>query len=544
LSIATLEKTIARPSFEELGRLERRNRVLGKLAIDPENRLLNNDALADVFLLLENNNDFSKVEDYVDKNYLSDMSERSGTETKEKHFYLGIDYRVNGDDLVADQVTSYREMMDGGLKAAWSDASADRDLMYALRRAQVQAKHIDMLLDWYRSGDPNCVRISSLCPTTQEVPEHIAKKANFKQERLMASEWIFERTADGIRMHAFSQDNLTLEALQEINNVLGINDQAAVSTLDEMDKLVRTPFSSGTIFVEAQRQAHDDILSRKNGGKHHHGIKVSDHDIRSSNEMVLAKPDAQELWRNSVKAVADSLSKKQVSQELAAIILDLRAGFNGSITPIELGLHEMHPITIDQARNFMDYLRKRALPQYIFGDPELIAHDSEASYGSGASGIASAGSYAFSNGISHEGDCQTSGTASTKNATQGASKGQIESAMNVYVKQEFKSEWCPNCLPEPIRGVEVRAWRKGDDIGCYDCGRVQSICTKQIYAKGRKIERYGGRKIRAGFFDLIAADLSKFDQINKQKELVKKRREKLKEQGQEQDFDTAGHKLL
>jgi len=544
--INSAEKLSPISSFEELGRLERRNRMLGRLAIGPEQRLLNNDALADVFLLLENDSEAStNIEAQIKKNYLSDMSERSGTETQERHFYLQVDYKVRGYDLVADEVSSYRGMMEGGLQAAWEDAKNDSDLIYALKRSQVQVKHIDMLLDWYRSGDQRAVRISSLCPEETEISGKAAKKANFKPDRLMASEWIFERTADGMRMHAFSQDNLTLQHLQAINKILGIKDKVAESTLQEMDKLVITPFSSGLKLRDAQQQALDDILSNKNGGKYHYGIRVSDYDARSSNEMVLSKPEAEELWVNSVKAVSESLRRRAVSEELAGIASVLRKDFAAGTVPIELGLNKNHSISIDQARNFMDYLRKRAIPQYIFGDLGVIQTSESYSSGSDYGGIASAGSYAVSKGISHEGDCQTSGTAATANtpAAQAAAKAQIESSLQVYAsKEEFTSAWCPNCLPSPIPGEKVRAWKKGDHIGCYDCGREQSVCPDPITGKtkifnyGKSIDRYSKRTPQ-GLFDIIAVELARYRQEYEEREKIQRQKEEIMRQ-QKQEMNS------
>jgi hypothetical protein len=497
LSLAAEQLTLLNKPEESLGRLERRNRMLGQLAIGPETRLLNNDALADVFLLMEAvdlGGSFADVEEQIDKNYHTDMSERSdgkdesgNKESQEKHFDFSIDYKVEGNDLFAGKF-SFRQIVRDGLEAARSDALEDKDVAYALNRAQVQAKHADMILDWYHSGDPRAVRISSLCPTKDEVPKHVAKKANFKQGRLMASEWIFERTTEGMRMHAFSQDNLTLEDLKEINQKLGISDTVAGSTLSEMDKLVITPYISGVELKDAQRKVLDEILSHKNGGKYHYGIKVSEHDMRSSNEMVSSKPKAQELWKKSIQAMNESFMNGRVSAGLARIVSELRGGYNDSVIPIELGLYESHPISISQGRNFMEYLRKYALPQYIFGNNQLVTGNKSSSYGGNFGSIASAGSHAFSSGISYEGDCPTSNSVSAANSEQGSAKGRMEAALNTYGKKEFKSKWCPNCLPVPKAGKEVKAWRKGDDIGCYDCGRVQSICTGKIIKKGRSPE--------------------------------------------------------
>jgi hypothetical protein len=535
LSIAAEQLTLLNKP-EQLGRLERRNRILGRLAIGPETRLLNNDALADVFLLMEavdSGGSFADVEEQIDKNYHTDMSERSdgkdengNKESPQKQFDFPINYKIEGNDLFAGKF-SFRQIVRDGLEAARSDALEDKDVDYALKRAQVQAKHADMILDWYHSGDPRAVRISSLCPPENEVPKQAAKKANFKTDRLMASEWIFERTSEGIRMHAFSQDNLTLENLQEINQKLGINHRVADSTLLEMGELVKAPFTSGAEFKDAQRKALDEILGRKNGGKYHYGIKVSEHSMRSSNEMVSAKPKAQELWKKSIQAMNDSLMAGRVSTNLAQIASELCSGFDGRVAPVELGLYESSPISIAQGRSFMEYLRKYALPQYIFGNNQLATENEVGGYRGDFGGIASAGSDAFSSGISYEGDCPTSNSASTASSEQGNAKGRMETALNTYGKKEFKSKWCPNCLPVPKAGKQVKAWRKGDDIGCYDCGRVQNICTGTIIKKGKRPSEMQNNV--KGALDIAFSSISKH-MLEVKKSLAIKKQQKLEQE--------------
>jgi len=54
------------------------------------------------------------------------------------------------------------------------------------------------------------------------------------------------------------------------------------------------------------------------------------------------------------------------------------------------------------------------------------------------------------------------------------------------LKKEFESKWCPNCLPKPQAGKSVKAWRRGDRIGCGTCGHVVDICTKKVVRQGKK----------------------------------------------------------
>jgi hypothetical protein len=410
----------------EFERIVKHERALGRAAIRGE--LRNNDGLAHVYLAQEAN-DFSEVEKQIYTEFITDMGERTGGEGVEtKHFYMPFDYSVTENDLIADTGVRFREMVEAGLQAARQDALNDPRVSYAVARAEVQSRHADMLIDWFENSSSDFALIPSLCPPENEVPAHIAKLSNFKPERLMASMWLFERTETGIQMHAFSLDNLDLKGLDYIYGALDINGEIKQTTLEQMARMTELSFDSGADAVEAIRCLHDARLDREKGGKHFFGIAGNDQS-RDANKMAEDKPEAYELYKTAVQEVAASLNAGVISPGLSELAVKLRQSFKDGV-PAELQLSEFFPITIDQARDFMDYLRRQALPEYIYGSSDN--HGGYDDY-EGFGGIASAGAYAAENGISHEGACPTSASAATD---ANSSEAAMSRALNIHQKRE------------------------------------------------------------------------------------------------------------
>ncbi len=190
---------------------------------------------------------------------------------------------------------------------------------------------------------------------------------------------------------------------------------------------------------------------------------------------------------------------------LGKILMELRSAYP-SADKLPPALRLGGALSLDEARQLMDYLRRQALSEYIFGDAQAHeqfkqAHDLASSSAGGSGGVATAGSYAVSNNIEREGDCPTSGSRTSPEHANAAATG----SMGIYGKKEFESKWCPNCLPEPKPGKKVRAWRRGDKIGCYDCGREENACTGQITKKGSRLAGEKLKNIVVSTLDIITA---------------------------------------
>jgi hypothetical protein len=448
----------------EFERIVKRERALGRTAIRGE--LRNNDGLAHVYLA-QGAERFSDVEKQIYTEFITDMGERTGGEGVEaKHFYMPFNYVVADNDLISDTGVRFRGMVETGLLAARHDAQNDPRVSYAVARAEVQSRHADMLIDWFHNDSSDFALIPSLCPSENEVPAHIAKLSNFKPERLMASMWLFERTETGIRMHAFSLDNLNLEGLNYIYSVLSINGEVKATTLEQMAQMTELPFENGREAVEMIRSLHDARLDCEYGGRHYFGIRDNDQS-RDANKIAADKPEAYELYKTAVQEVAVSLDAGVVSPGLNSLAEQLRGGFKNGV-PAELQLSQFFPITIGQARDFMDYLRRQALPEYIYGNANNHNENGSDDYIFG--GIASAGAYAAENGIAHEGACPTSASAA---ADANSSEAAMSRALNIRQKRENWVWRMGKCQIVNCPSVEENrsAWVGPCDV-CEACQRL------------------------------------------------------------------------
>ncbi len=450
--------------------------------------LRNNDALAPVWHLMAAE-DPESVKQQIYAEFISDIGERSGNETPERYFYKSWDFRLESNDLISDTGLSLRQLLDNGLKAAKNDENAHS---HFLRRAEIQTLHPDILIDWRNSGDWRCLRLISLCPEGDELPAEIAKRGNFKPERMMASVWIFEPTDEGVKGHFFSLDNLTLDGLSQNDRQLGIDGGDYSSSLAKLAQPDYLNFTDGYQAMRAHKDIHDQRMESQTGQLHFFGIK-NPRTYEESVELVASKPEVWELHWRSAQAVAGSLQVKKVTPKLAALVMEQRQGYHPEDVPSALQIYWQRPFSENQAREFMDYLRERSIPQYVFGAEET--HQKS---------IATAGAYAVENNIVHSGDCPTS----SHNLNPQASEAEMAAALQIFGRQEFISKWCPNCLKKPKAGKSVRAWRQGDRIGCHDCGREQDVCTGHIIKHGKRSTEL--KNTIDNFGDFIFASLAKY----------------------------------
>lgn len=86
------------------------------------------------------------------------------------------------------------------------------------------------------------------------------------------------------------------------------------------------------------------------------------------------------------------------------------------------------------------------------------------------------------------------------------------------ILSKFSSKWCPNCLPTPKPGKEVQAWRKGLEIGCYNCGHIEDVCSGTV-KQGRNMSQSSRSIEQMDIIDALSTDLQKYDQQDKLKRL-------------------------
>jgi hypothetical protein len=474
-------------SRDESYRLECRNRLLGSLAINPEKRLYNNDPLAPVFLRLE----AGKTADaQIRLEYRADMSERSDItsqedgDSQERPFQTQLEYRLEGVRLAYVETGKLLDdiYMDGVTAARDDYHESPEDYRYHLERAKVLAAHGPAILGWQQSRPSGAAVIASLCPPDSELSIKQARLGAFKPHRAMASIWTLEAKDGGLVMDVISLDNTSLNRLQYIYDGIGIEAEVEATTLKELSHIRQTGVQNGRELRDKIRQIHDAKLDLDfpENGPHYQGIKKGGEARQQAYALVAAKPEAEQMHLRAVDEMAASLRAGKVTPGLAGLIMELRRPFSAADIPAALQIGGGR-LELDKARDFMDYLRRKALSEYIFGDNQ--AHAEQYLGGSGAGGIASAGSYAETNNISRDGDCPASAGPNTANNEAGK-------AMGTHQKNE-KSLCvnCPNCHKDVF--VPKELLEKHDIYHCPSCKASAKVGGGRVDQK--IIEEYYGR---------------------------------------------------
>ena len=429
------------------------------LYIELDRRHLNNDPLAHVKLLLREGKS-QATDQRIRDEVMTDLAERS----PDDHFLATFEYRLTHDDLVTPQGVSLKSVYGNGIEAACRDG-----ISYGMQRAEALAAQLPLILSWALGNSRDSLVFFSLCPDSAEVDYQTAKKLNFKPERMMSSNWLFEKTASGIRMHAFSLDGHTMAKHQQLLADLDLP-QSAPTTLLEVTSPYILSDEDGVHSLQRIRRAFDGDRGT------YFGIHGSS---ESANDRVDRAPETLAYYNNLTESLAWALYKGRVTRDLRHFTKDLQKGFRGFDAPVGLLNRRLfRRFHIEEAAEFIEYVRSRVLPHYIYAAAQGVRTFSES------------GAAAFSSGVMYEGACPTSDMKSARDRQQ-EERRLLEFFLlgrRPVREKEFTSAYCPCCLPKPEKDTVVKAWMGEGFIGCDDCGHIVDICG-EVYEQGQPSRR-------------------------------------------------------
>lgn len=454
-----------------------------KEAILARQRILNNDALAPIYTFLRNERGAEFTEQQIYAEYVTDMSERS-TETP---FYSSFNYEWDGQDYIANTGENLTNVLANGLMAAKADALADPDLNIGVDLALAYKAQPEIIRSWELSIENRPLLLASLCPPPKELPENIAKKLSRKQDRLMASMWVLQKSANGtIDVRAFSLDNLRIEDLLSLRNAGLVDGGISKTTIGQVQQPLLINYTQNADnAVELVRSYHDKALHQSVGSEHYFGISTSAQ--ATANETIATKPQAYQLYKSIISEVALSLLQAQPTTDLKAHVAYLANPFTLQQVPNALRIG--NNFTEAEARELMEYLRSRALPHYLFGRSTIDIGTTSNTISS--SGIAEAGADATTKGLDYDGACQTSeltGTQAAQTLTEAyQQKGNIELLQCVT---------CPYCKKETTAKIVHSA----NTIEC-----MRQDCRAKLNTKtGKRIdERFASQANSQTLADLL-----------------------------------------
>lgn len=459
-----MQETINHPPVESRRHFPRpRIRSVGnfclKSRIERPVEARNNDPLAHIYRLAEAQ-DFDSIEEQIKTEFVTDIAERA----KDQHFYGVFEYDLLGNDLISSTGLSLAGMLEAGLEAASGDG-----ITYGIARAEALCAQLPIILDWARSDEMSQLAFFSLAPDTAELDPQNAKKLYFKQDRMMSSNWLFEKSETGVTMHAFSFDNHTLATHHEALQRLGLETLSSATTLDELTVAHYLTYDTAREAVAAVRSIHDEILQEKDPTrKSYYFGKVDNHTQTSANQLIDSCSEGYELYKEAILASFESLRIGYVTPRFSDLIRTLRDGFRGFESPVKvLNKRAFRHVDSEDISELMSYLRSKAIPHYVYGEQGIT--------------LAESGASAISRGVSYDGACPSSEQLSPA-AAQAAERVRIEAVFygRPLSAEKFQSQTCPCCLPVAISGEIVRAWRSEGVYGCEDCGHVVDICGRVI----------------------------------------------------------------
>lgn len=391
----------------------------------------NNDPLAHVDLYLSGYSD--NIDHRVNVEFYTDTGER----IVEQPFKGTFSYDNN---FVSDTGLDLRRTLINANEAAAIDVQSGYFSSYHLERSYAYTVQLDQLESWIVDITDTSHRLYvSLCPPSDELNEYEAKRQSFKPDRMMASLQLYEKTKVGINMHAFSLDGLTTERLQELFDVLGIPSKVTHSTLQQLTEPVAfTDELDGQSTVDSIIYYYDNILAKKSGLKHTQGVDEHKY-ISEANMFVQSHPEAFDMYKQTIKEVATSLEFGSVTAKLNAIVAELRESIvvQSAVVPWALQVSEGQYLSRDAASDIVDYLRRRAIPQYLMNklkEPQNIAI-TYSDTSSGYQGISDAGGQAIVMGNSYDGGCPTS-----NNSTNAAELAALGNAFSVLQNKSLNRE--------------------------------------------------------------------------------------------------------
>lgn len=454
---------------------------------------LNNDPLAHVYLLMGDHNN-SNIESRIFLEFITDMGER----LENQPFCSSFDYSYDGQEIIYNTGILYLQSLRNSCIAAKQDVAKGTFPQYHLDRQIAFYRQGEIIKNWLdNKAEKRHLLLLSLCPTPSELTSIEAKKQSFKPDRQMASIQLHSKNSDGTATTtAFSLDGLTPQRLQGLFDTLGINATATASTLDQLTLPV---FIDGTYnAAEAVKKiicCYDDNLFEQTGKMHKQGIDI-ERNVVESNSFVRSHPEAYFLYRSIIGEVASALVAGRVGIGLQTILnKDLIAPYKqrSLSIPHAINLRVGDVINVSRASGLLEYLRRKAIPEYLTQKLTTKSVSNDSNYGNtdgGDASIGSAGADAEVSGRDYDGDCPTSGQAqqSQNSSEQAAQMGLFNKKAIVkykYVLGNCVVPYCPSSEGE-------------DEVLVGPCS-VCKNCQENLYDKGIDAVKY----YKPSFFKML-----------------------------------------
>jgi hypothetical protein len=342
--------------------------------------------------------------------FITDMGERLDNQP----FRSTYTYTYSNDEIIYDTGLKYIASLEQSYNAAVQDVANGTFHSYHSERQRAFKEQGSQILSWLQTDNSSQhLLLVSLCPPEEELSYAEAKKQSFKPDRMMASVQLHSKNIDGTTSTAaFSLDGLTLDNLQKLLNNLGLDSVVAPSTLEQVTKPIEIhSLASADVVVDSIIQIYDMQLGNESHNVYSQGIS-NENNIVEANSFVANHPETFILYRTIIEQVATSLNIQTVTDDLAHTVANKLAQQYPahSTVPAFLTLVSGDSFTPYIAGELIDYLRRRAIPEYLKDSFSTQNVASRQSIGD----IGSAGVSATLSGRVYDGACPSSATVSAE----------------------------------------------------------------------------------------------------------------------------------
>lgn len=436
--------------------------------------LKNNDPLAHVYLL-QDSFDGVVAEHRMRTEFITDMGER----IEHQPFKGSYIFNTTAEEIVYVTGLAYIASLRQSFEAAKHDVASGGFIPYHAARQAAFLRQGEKVLEWANdTHDRAHLVLFSLCPPHDELSYTDAKKQNFKPDRQMASVQLHAKYGDGSgETVAFSLDGLTLGRLQKLLEMMGVEADVADTTLEQLVLPVRlAPDYTAAATVAAIIEAYDGLCQEEEGGIYTQGINLQAN-IVEANAFVDTHPETFALYKTIITEVARSL-QTGITPELADTVeKQLVRQFTSTDIPPFLRLQAGDILTERTAAEVIEYLRKRAIPEYLMQmlQQRIVVEDATDGMSLGYD-IGSAGASAMAAGRSYDGACPGSVTQNNLASVDNQAKEMgllkvavYESPKPLFSKGDFEVVPIGSC---PVCGAECGTGIRHKKSGKWYCTQL------------------------------------------------------------------------
>lgn|GEM_PF-5518397 len=424
----------------------------------------------------------------IEEDLITDLAERM----EKPHFINTVIFDRHDNDFVSRENKFSMRSMTNITENKFANNIADIRLY---QRAKIEAKEVDRLNEWFDSAHVDDVFIAESMPLTENESYTIVRFHQKINEQVLAE-------------HILALHNSTTDLFNELHTRIGADVPKSETVLELLDNMYAhrpARYQNFEEFLNRYIATYDEVLAERNPDKVFRfgleGLEVPY--LRDDIVLVRDQQTLRSIYTDSIKALGKSGGK--VTADVLRVNNELKLR-----TDLTLGM----TISSNAARKFLDsslqYIAA-TLNRASEADLEVLAIGSRDNVVESASYY---GSAARDEGIRYEGACPS-----------GSSEAAAEEA--AILAQSRRVNLSPECVFCPKCQKTVDADKEYFKKGWWHCPDCKSTAPRHGVRQQSLTKK--NRPKNPTFFEVISAELTRYEQERKAKAAIKKQQAELKE---------------